>query len=398
MRILFLHDRLTAKGGADRYLVGLMEEMRISGYETLLAAGLEDKSLSARQLRAIGPWQKIKGLKSSGLKDRGVQAAKRGLLDCIASFRPDVIHVHNLMHPALLGLAADQGNAVMTVQDHRLFCPGQGKLRPDGGICGRVMGEVCMSCLGQGDYAHLMLGLTRERLRAAAKMTRVHVLSNYMAKELARAWRAGGVSPPKVRVVPPFVHRISMQEPASAQYGGEGGYHLLACRLVERKGVLVAIQAAAMMHSPTPLVIAGDGVLADLVSQAAAQSQGRIQYMSWAGREKMSRLLGGAKSLWLPSLWAEPFGIVGLEAMSLGTPVIASRVGGIANWLDHNENGILVRPGEAGELAQAAERICKEAGLARRLGENGRELVRKDYAVSRIMGKMHEIYRRIGKG
>ena len=346
------------------------------------AVGFDDDSLPAEEREAIGPWVRVKGLARRGLRRRGEQAACRRLSKAIADFAPDLIHIHNLMDPALLELAAAGAPTVMTVQDHRLFCPGRGKLTPDGRPCAEPLGQACLACFDQPDYGRRMLELTRSRLAALEGMAQVLVLSRYMAGELDQV----GMQPERVAVLPPPVD-LPPAPPES-----ERGYHLLAGRLVGRKGLAQALEAVKMLKHPVPLRIAGDGPLAGELAQDATASGGRLLFEGWADRARMSRLLSGALSLWLPSLWAEPWGIVGLEALAQGTPVVGADVGGVAEWLGDGERGYLVPPGDAVALAQAADTLAADPTEARRMGQTGRRWVAAHLQREDLMERLGEIY------
>ncbi|MCB2185911.1 MAG: glycosyltransferase family 4 protein [Deltaproteobacteria bacterium] len=387
MRILHLHDRLSARGGADRHLLALLDALQ-GRATTLLAVGRDDQSLPPAERAALGPWRRVKGLDRSGLAPRGGEAARRRLTALAAEFRPELIHVHNLMDPGLLALAPRLAPAVMTMQDHRLVCPGRGMLRPDGAACEAPLGPGCPACLRDPDYAARLTDLTRARLAALAGFRGVITLSRYMAGLLARA----GGSPGWVAVLPPFPQGL---DPAPDEApAGPGDYHLLACRLVGAKGVRVALAAARLLAGGLPLVVAGDGGLAGEVARAAERSGGRLRWAGWADRPAMRQLLAGARSVWLPSLWAEPFGIVGLEALSLGRPVVASRVGGVADWLREGENGLLVPPGDPAALAGAADRLAGDPALAAALGRAGARLVREEFAPAPLMARLLGLYQR----
>jgi glycosyltransferase involved in cell wall biosynthesis len=357
--------------------------------QTYLAVGQVEKGLPAGDLALAGPWQRVKGLDRSGLIQRGGLAARRRLSELIQSQKPDIIHVHNIMDPELLSLAAGAGPSVMTVQDHRVFCPGLGKLTPQGAICGQPMGEECLACFRDKDYGRRMLELTRRRLKALAGFDRLLVLSNYMADELT----AAGMDRKRIQVLPPFVQGLPPNRPK-----GPGGYHLLAGRLVRRKGVRVALEAASLLQTPATLVIAGDGPLAGEISKAAQASGGGIRFVGWAHRKSMAGLLGEALSLWLPSLWAEPFGISGLEALHQGVPVIASAVGGVEDWLWDGENGHAVPAGDPAALAAAADRLATEPERAWEMGRQGATLVRERFAPKPLMQSLSAVYNRVVGG
>ena len=140
--------------------------------------------------------------------------------------------------------------------------------------------------------------------------------------------------------------------------------------------------------------MAGDGPLRGLVEQHAGEG-GRLSYAGWVDRDGLWRLLAGARSLWLPSLWAEPFGIVGLEALSAGVPVIAADVGGVRDWLTHQRHGLLVRSGSAGELRRAADRLAADPDLATGLGQRGRRRVARDFDAAAIMDRLVQLYQEV---
>ncbi len=384
LRVLMLDQRLSARGGADRYLLALLDRLQ-GRVETLVAVGWDDGSLPENERGRLGPWRRIKGLERSGLSARGGRAARERLRGLLEEFRPHIIHLHNVMDPDLLELAAGSAPALMTVQDHRLFCPGLGKLTPAGRICRQVLGIHCLGCFQDQDYGRRLLMLTRRRLAAAAGLGRVTVLSSYMARELKQAWARLGREGPPVVVLPPFVHGLE-----AVSHRGAGSYHLLACRLVERKGVRVALAAAEGGGLSLPLVVAGDGTLAGEVRARARSSGGRIGFAGWAHRRDMARLLAGARSLWLPSLWAEPFGIAGLEALALGVPVIASRVGGVSDWLE--PGGLGVAPGSVDELVGAARSLEQEPERAMEMGRAGREQVTRRFAPGPLLSRLIDIY------
>ncbi|MBI5524325.1 MAG: glycosyltransferase family 4 protein [Desulfarculus sp.] len=386
LRVLMLHERLSARGGADRHLIAILHHLQ-GRAETLLAVGHDDQSLPPGERPGLGPWVRQKGLERGGLNGRGGQGVVRRLKGLIADCRPHVLHLHNVMDPALMEVAAATGRALMTVQDHRVFCPGLGKLTPTGAVCQTPLGQGCLACFDDQDYGRRLIDLTRRRLEALKGLRLVLVLSRYMAAELM----AVGLDPGRIQVLPPFVQGLEPPAQPQAQT-----HHLLACRLVERKGVAVACRAAVLPRDDLPLVVAGDGPLAPEVARLAAAHPQRLRYFGWAGRQQMGRLLAGAASLWLPSLWAEPFGIAGLEALALGVPVVASRVGGVEDWLRHGVNGLLLPPGDAPALAEAAARLAGPEG--RRLGAAGAAGVAAHFGHNGLMERLLAHYRAVADG
>lgn len=390
MRVLFLNGRLSDRGGADRWLLGVLARLA-RRVETVLAVGRVEPLADARR---VGPVVRLKGLERSGLERRSAGVADR-LRRLLAEVKPDVIHVNDVVHPAALQVVAETGRAVMTVQDHRSFCPGPGRVLPDLTPCRSPMGaETCADCLPDPAYRTRMLALTARRRAAVARMARVVVLSRYMAGELAQA----GVPPERITVVPPFVDGLDADEApggvpthrtasrAAMPVALHPPWHLFAGRLTRHKGADVALEAAGMLREAVPLVVAGEGPLAE-----TARATPGVFTAGWVGRQGMAHLLDGACSLWMPARWAEPFGIVGIEALSRGVPVVAVPVGGVPEWLEDQLSGLFIPPGSPRALARAADRLADPA-LGRRLGRAGQERVARDFGTGRAVKQLLDIW------
>lgn len=383
MRVLLLNARLSERGGADRWLLGVLARLQ-GTVETLLAVGYEDRALPDAERERVGRVARIKGLDAGGLGRDGHGAAVE-LRRRIEAFRPDVVHVNDVTDPDVLDVVAASGRGMQTVQDHRFFCPGRGKVDLEDRACHDPMGESCLRCFADAAYGRKRIELTARRLRALGAMRRIIVLSRFMAAEL----RAAGVPAERIVRIAPFVDGVTSTGDDGA---GQGEYHLLAARLAEHKGVRIALAAAGALGCDLPLVVAGDGPLAELVRQEASRSGGRLRFAGWADRCQLAELLAGALSFWLPSMWAEPFGIAGLEASALGVPVIASAGGGVSDWLADGANGLLVEPGSAAELAGAADRLAADRDFARALGQSGRERVARDFRPEPLMRQLVDVY------
>lgn len=321
MRILHVTDRPGTRGGAGVWLQGLLAGQRVR-HELHLAVGRRDPTA-----RVPVPTTRVRGLAHGDRRpvaDR-LEALRRSL-------RPDVVHVHNALNPEALDWAADRG-AIATVQDHRVFCPGRGKLvppRPDQGepgageVCRQTMGaETCRACFDDVPHLQRMLELTRRRLDAIRRMPAVTTLSHYVARELAEV----GVPEERLHVVPPFAPDDLREEAGSSPDPELSPHVLFAGRLVRAKGVEEAVEAWRAADLDQPLVFAGDGWMRPGLEQAG------FRVLGWVPRTRMAGIYRRARALLMPSRWQEPFGLVGLEALHHGVPVAAWDSGGIAEWL-----------------------------------------------------------------
>lgn len=128
-------------------------------------------------------------------------------------------------------------------------------------------------------------------------------------------------------------------------------------RLDHYKGVRTLLDAFAALDEPAArLDIAGEGVLADEVTQCASRDS-RITFHAAVAGEQRRQLLRGADVLVCPSTWAEPFGLVVLEAYAAGLPVIVARSGALPELVGDGETGLIVEAGAPGALATAMRRL-----------------------------------------
>ncbi|MBN2541651.1 glycosyltransferase [bacterium] len=117
----------------------------------------------------------------------------------------------------------------------------------------------------------------------------------------------------------------------------------------------------------------------------------RVEITGYIPDENLVACYQGAILFALPSIF-EPFGMTALEAMACGTPVIASKFGGIRNVINSGENGILVDPSKPGEFADAIIKVLKNKELAKELGKQGHETSHKEFSWEAIARKHIEFY------
>jgi glycosyltransferase involved in cell wall biosynthesis len=354
MRILHVADRLTDRGGAYTWMLGVLEGLR-ADHEVRLAVGEDDGTVRAPCQVSLLP----------GLEVRTESPVD--LDDVVAGFSPDAIHVHNLVNPAVLAWAARRADTLLTIQDHRFFCPTRGKWTLAGEACRRpMMREVCAGCFDDPAYFREVHALTERRLASARRLP-VTVLSRYMREELV----AAGVPPGRLYVVPPFIHGL---DPGATASGPP--CVLFVGRLVEAKGVRDAVEAWRRSGVELPLVIAGTGPLrAELAARASRMGSG-LEVLGWVERDRLSGLYRRARALLLPSRWQEPFGLAGLEALAFGVPVAAWESGGVAEW--HLAEPGLVRWGDVEGLARAlADAVDRRVSLPPRF--------ERDEAIGRLL-------------
>lgn len=221
----------------------------------------------------------------------------------------------------------------------------------------------------------------------------VVAISSYTAGEIGRFART------PVRVIPytlGFAPPTAQRSPATGQFA-----ILFVGRLVERKGVTHLVEAVRRLPAGLHprLTVIGDGPeRASLEAQIARDDLGdRVTVRGRVSEAELREAYAASNVLVLPSILdargdTEGLGVVLLEAMSYGVPVIGSDLGGITDIVQNGETGLLVPPGDPDALAAALTRIAQDGGLARRLGEAGRKHVATVFGWPAIMAQWEECY------
>jgi glycosyltransferase involved in cell wall biosynthesis len=155
---------------------------------------------------------------------------------------------------------------------------------------------------------------------------------------------------------------------------------VFAGRLVAPKGVGVLVRAARAVDAE--FVICGDGWRMQWMRKLARKLgvQERLRFTGWLGGEDLARELAEASVVVIPSVWPEPFGLVGIEALAAGRPVVASSTGGIGDWLEDGVSGLCVRPGDPRALARALNELLADPARQRAMGEAGKRMVARRFS------------------
>jgi glycosyltransferase involved in cell wall biosynthesis len=214
----------------------------------------------------------------------------------------------------------------------------------------------------------------------------------------------GGVEPERVRMIPSAVDAAALapRRERDAVRRAEGLADGAVCALaltalVPRKGLDVLLDALALpalRDAPLVLWIAGAGAArAELESRAAARGvAARVRFLG--RRDDKADLLAACDLLVLPSR-REGLGVAALEAMACGRPVVASRIGGLADAVADERTGLLVRPEDPEALAAALSRLASDAPLRARLGAAGPAHVASRFAAAQMCDAYARLYREL---
>jgi glycosyltransferase involved in cell wall biosynthesis len=268
----------------------------------------------------------------------------------------DVVYATSMVRRASLGAAAARRPLVVKLVSDEVF---ERMARS-----GRFSGSLDAFQHDRGGLRVRLLRWTRGRaLRRAA---RVLSPSEYL-RRLALGW---GLDPDRVSVLPnpaPGVPDLPPRDDLRRELGLEGPTLAFAGRLGVQKALDVALDAVAAVPG-VALTIAGDGPERDRLEMRARELglDGRVRFLGGVSRDAVLRLFRAADASLLPSSW-ENFPHTVVEALAVGSPVIATAVGGVPEVVRDGENGLLVPPGDPEALAAAIRRFFADEELRRRL-------------------------------
>jgi len=283
----------------------------------------------------------------------------------IARERPDVVHAHNWLAHAYLPLRRNAPVAyVLSLHDYSLLCATK-RLMRQGAPCSGPGLRKCVVCASDHYGAAVGAPVALLTMLSGRAQRRAADLFLPVSNEVAR--RCGlTTSRLAYEVVPNF--RVDAGPPAAfdpsllARLPAEP-FILFAGDITADKGVGVLLDAHARMTTAAPLVLAGRPVDAQLIPV-----RDNVINLGLLPHDALLAAWGRCAVGVVPSIWPEPFAIVVLEAMAAGAPVVASRIGGVPEAVTDGESGLLVPPGDAGELAGALDRLIGDRALRERLG------------------------------
>ncbi len=168
---------------------------------------------------------------------------------------------------------------------------------------------------------------------------------------------------------------------------------VIVAYLIKEKGIDVAIKAMAQLPDDVELWIVGDGP-EQAKLQALTQELGLGRRVRFLGAKRnVEPILQAADCALCPSVWAEAVGLVNLEALACGLPDIASRIGGIPEFVEDGRNGLLFAPGDHNELAERIRRLYNDGELRRRMGEQARSIALAHFSGDSLMDTHLSVYR-----
>jgi glycosyltransferase involved in cell wall biosynthesis len=411
MRILHVTDNyLPARGGLERTVSTIAQGQAAAGHEVAVATlsrvdAPASEVLGGVEVHRLDGW--IRHLRRFAadpghqyhptFADPRLVAALQKLVD---RFAPDVVHAHGWMLYSIARVRRAPGTAlVVGLHDFSLICANKALLRA-GAVCEGPELFRCLRCsvatYGAAKGAPLALGLAGQR-GVHERVDLFVANSSYVADVSASG---SGIPRERIVVVPvPLPHDVAAAAASDVprpSFLPDGDFVLFVGALGRHKGLDVLLEAHARLDPPVPLVILGiprrDSPSCDRPGVLVRRDVPHEQVMAcWR-----AAAVGAA-----PSVCAEAFGLVALEGMAAGTPMVVSAVGGLQEVVEPGVSGLVVPPGDPAALATALRRLLDDPELRASMGTAGIRRAR-NYGLSAMLPELQQCYaearRRAGAG
>lgn len=334
MRILLCNKYYYRRGGDCSYTLGLESLLKSEGHEVAVFAMDHPETEHTEWRKYFPPEVNLDSFKSKlgmFVRSMGYGSTRSRFLALMDDFKPQIVHlgnIHSQLSPVIAELASKKGAGVVwTMHDYKLLCPRYDCLRPGAGNC-----ELCFT-----DKKNVLKYSCMKNSRAASMIAYLEAIkwsvsrlelctdaficpSHFMLSKMQQ----GGFEAEKLHHICNFIDSSSCQR---EDYSEREDYYCYVGRLSGEKGIATLTQVAAEL--PYKLKVLGDGPL----RQSLPHSE-NIEYLGRKDWGEVKDIVGKARFIVIPSEWYENNPLSVIEALSLGTPVLGARIGGIPELID----------------------------------------------------------------
>lgn len=388
MKVLHVNEHLEYKGGVETYLFGLLPRLEEQGVTPVWVYASGNPTLYERTCH-------VPALGTAGFRAE-VQARKQ-MRAVLCKEAPDVVHIHNVQNIGALQASFEYGPTVVTTHDYRWVCPANSFFyKRTQAVCERTCGLGCFAttltkhCVTpRPQYAAYFYRRAKWGIEHANRFAHVIVPS----EGARRKYASSGFSEAEMSVLPYFCELEPAKTPRSVPEVPTITY---LGRIASNKGHEYFVEALGHLSEDVQGVIVGsisDQAARDLRALAERYDcADQLQLRGWASRTEVLDLFDRTSVFVFPSLWPETLGIVGIEALSRGVPVVASDVGGVREWLDDEENGFVVPPKDARAIAASVQRLIEDEKQLLDFGRRGIETIRERFLPSQHITQLISLY------
>lgn len=381
MKIILCHNFYREPGGEDRVLADEERLLLENGHQVVRF------TRHSNDIRGEGGLR----LAFGAVWNRKAAAELRAM---VSSERADIVHFHNtvpLISPAAYYAARRGGAAVVqSLHNYRMICP-NGTFFRDGRVCEVCSGKLfpwpsirhaCYRKSRAGSTVLSTMLATHRVLKTYANAVDAYIaMSQFSRQKLVSA----GLPADRIELKPNFV------SPDPGTGPGQGEYAVYLGRLSPEKGVDVMLDAWRRVDRSLPLKVVGNGPLAERV-RSAVDANPSVEWLPGRSDAQVRGILADAMFLVMPSVNYEGFPKTIVEALALGTPVVASRLGAMSELIDNGRTGMHFEAGSPEDLARTVNLLVRDRNSLAAMRVAARAEYEAKYTAERNYATLARIY------
>ena len=321
----------------------------------------------------------------------------RASWEVIDEYSPDLAQVHNLYNIGAIEACLDRVPTVVYVHDFRYACPASSfYFRRPNVICTRTCSAACFAlgplkrCLTPRIPRNLWYyQRVRWMKKNANRFRAIIAISTYVKHRLVES----GFPEDKIHVIPYFCPLPAVDEPPPEPATPRVLY---IGRMAKYKGFDQFIRVMSRLGKDIQGTMIGN--LSDTVQTQIDRladelhCRDRLTVRGWAKREEIRQIMSAMSVVTFPSVCPETLGLVGMESMSSGVPVVGFNVGGTSEWLKDGENGFSVPVNDVDRFASRVEELIRSPDKRASFARNGLDMIRDRFSPQAHMQKLLSVY------
>jgi len=392
MKILIVEDLGFDSGGISSYLINIKKVLKKEGHTIkILSSDVRPEEKHSDKNAHVYSDYKFRSFNKNRIIRIFISIfnpfSYLKIKQMLKEFKPDIVHLNNFLNLASPSILCCLKNipTILTIHDYSIICPTGYKMLPLK-VCNSSYGKDCIKCIGIKGYYYEKI-----KRKISEKLFRNIDLFITPSMKLKKDLMKTGIL--NTRNIYTGIKLLKYSKLM------DGNNLLYVGRLSNEKGIRYLLKAMIDITkkiSTVHLNITGGGPekenLEELVKQLKLEKN--VSFIGQIPNKEIERYYKISNILILPSICEEVFPLVGIEAMSVGRPVIGSRVGGIPEWLDDGKTGLLVDPGNSAQITEKVIQLFSNRKLMEKMGENGRKKA-EQFDIKKHIKEIEIIYQEV---
>lgn len=400
MKILIICPLWGYFGGREQYLVDVIEELIRRGHDcSLIYERLTDKPVTSEMISKINKYN-IPIL--SEFETSRDDQYNRVLRSILGQETPDVIFFSDIKNFLLLEQLIEYGKLVAMAHHGWLFCLRSNRIiYLTRNACYRKLGIGCLlqGCFlkknekSSGNPLHYNSYIKLHKLISMYLKISAHLVASQYMKNL---FLQHGFSDKQVKIIKLFTE---LPFPIGSPEIRKGNNILFIGRVDRYKGVDLLLKSLYHVQSTFTCNIIGDGPYLAYCKKLARRIKvdKSVKFLGWIPKEETLSYIQRSSLVVVPSIIPEAFGLVGIDAMAFGKPVIAFNNGGISEWLQDGKTGYLIPSKDVVALGNKIDYLLCNPQHAEGLGFSGRKLVEKEFNREKYFDELLNLFNQVSK-